>query len=140
MTQYLMMSGVRYPMVGIEALSLTGIEEMEAQTGLTLDKYEELWTDIYAHGTDGAKFASFAGVLSSRDHRMALAAQIWICRRAAGDKDITVAEAADTPLSEWDFRDDADDEVIEGELVVDPPQASEVDGSGPVELLVDYAV
>lgn len=116
--------GRRYPMVSLDSLSLWDAMDLNKQSGLTIERVEELLRDIAATGEKGAKFATSDDVYQSPEHLMAMVVQMWMARRAAGERDITIREAGSVPLRDWSV-------VLEGgeEPAADPTSGPEGESS-----------
>lgn len=118
--------GRRYPVVAMDELSLWDQMDLTKETGITPERLEVLLKDVVSVGDEGAKFATPDDVYASREHLMAMAIHMWMARRAAGEKQLTVREAASVPLKSWSM-------LVEGEDLPDPTEPPQEPAPDPDE-------
>lgn len=115
------LDGTRYELADIGSASLFDLLDMKKQTGLGVKDLEQLLTDFGTIGDDGDQFETFSDALGSERHILAFAALVWLSRRKAGERDLTVREAADFPLDALSFVSDEEDAAdVEVDESADP--------------------
>lgn len=90
--------GRRYEAVGLDEITLWDQIDISRETGFTPERLELLLRDVVSAGDPGARFATADEVYTSPDHILATAVHQWMARRAAGEKSLTIREAAEVPL------------------------------------------
>lgn len=117
-----LLDGEEYEIASIGSATLFDLLDLKKQVGLGVKDLERLLNEFSTVGDEGGPFETFADILGSEDHLLAFAALVWLSRRGAGERDLTVREAADIPLDRIEFLPDevaadSTDETSEG---VDP--------------------
>lgn len=108
MADYLTVSGTKYPLATFVDVELWELDAVEDETGMTIDEIESLWESPE----------------NTKRGRMAVAARVWACRRAAGEV-LTVRDAmAGVRLRDIDFVTESAEEVA-----VDPTKSAPAAGS-----------
>lgn len=104
----LIIQGREYPAAAIEDLSITDLMAVKRQTGMDMAGMQELLTRL----AERAPQIDSGGALDD-DDLIGLALTVWIARRRAGEKSLTMEEAADFPLRELEFRPEPGDAIGE---------------------------
>jgi hypothetical protein len=102
----LIIQGREYPAAAIEDLSITDLMAVKKQTGMDMAGMQELLTRLSERAPQ-----LDSGAALDDDDLIGLALTVWIARRRAGEKSLTMEEAADFPLRELEFRSEPGDET-----------------------------
>jgi len=102
--------GRPYDVAEIGRLSLLDLLELKKQTGMDVDKLQEVFADAQP-SQDGEPVEDPKNILNTQDGLIAFGALIWLSRRKAGERELTFEQACDFPLDALEFVEDEDQDA-----------------------------
>jgi hypothetical protein len=108
----LRIEGKDYDVAEIGRLSLLDLLELKKQTGMDVDRLQEVFAEAQQRQDEAPDDEEGAmSILGTEDGLIAFGALIWLSRRKAGERSLTFEQACDFPLEELQFVDDEPGEV-----------------------------
>ena len=105
----LSIAGTEYKLDGVRKLTTFDLLEMKRQTGMDVDRLEAALTTAQQQAEAGNE----NWLVSNEEGLLALATVLWVTRRKAGERDLTLEQACDFPLEDLQFISEPEDESPE---------------------------